>query len=40
MAQTILSEASLLDGENAPRRASLVIEGERIVEITDGPVAP
>jgi imidazolonepropionase-like amidohydrolase len=40
MARTILSEASLLDGENAPRRATLVIEGERIVEITDGPVAP
>lgn len=38
MARLILQDAQLLDGDNAPRRATLVVSGERIEAIGDGPV--
>jgi imidazolonepropionase-like amidohydrolase len=39
MSRLILEHAQLLDGDNAPRRATVIVAGNRIESITDGPVS-
>src|SRR5579871_4176111 len=38
MARLIFRNANLLDGDNAARRATVVVEGERIAALSAGPV--
>ncbi|MBV1690657.1 amidohydrolase family protein [Novosphingobium sp. G106] len=38
MARLVVQNASLLDGDTAARRATIVVEGERITAVTAGPI--
>jgi len=39
MTRLILKDARLLDGDNAPRRSTIIVCGDRIEAITEGPVS-
>jgi len=39
MTRLILEDAQLLDGDNAPRRSTIIVSGDRIEAITEAPVS-